>query len=485
MALTSSIAESVFDKKHRSLTIGLILGITLFAFENLAITTVAPHIAESLNGITLYGWMFTGFLLASLFSTVLGGEWADRYGSNRPLTIGLIVFGIGLLVSATASSMLTLILGRIIQGLGGGAIITALYTVINLAYSDALRPRIITLMSSAWVMPALVGPALAGYLAEIFSWRVLFWGVVPLLFVVAALTIPTFYRLKQERSKEVKESRFPFALGLVMGTGMLLYGFSLSSPLMMVATVLCGGVLAFWSLQFFLPRGTFILKPGLPALIATRGLSFAAFVGIEAYLSLMLSEMHGYSTALTGGVIAVGTLSWTLGTWLQDRFEKSKRKKKRRRRVIWGSLILLLGSSLQIVVLYSPDFSLWLTLTGWLLAGVGIGLAHSTISVLAFASAPEGKEGKISAALQLTEQFASAFCTGLGGALLAYAISSGLGKQFGIALAFAVASGMGVLGVIAAYRTGAASKSTVPNPKPKAVEQVAEQVIEKVVEARP
>jgi MFS family permease len=459
MALESRVAEHVFDKKHRALTIGLILGITLFAFENLAIITVAPHIAESLNGLQLYGWMFTGFLLASLFSTVLGGEWADKYGPTRPLSIGLVVFGIGLLMSATASSMFLLILGRIIQGLGGGAIITALYTVLNFAYDDTLRPRIITLMSSAWVMPALVGPALAGYLAEIFSWRILFWGVVPLLFVVAALTIPTFYRLKQERSTEVKESRLPFALGLVMGTGMLLYGFTLSSALMVVATVVCGGVLAFWSLQFFLPRGTFTLKPGLPALIATRGLSFSAFIGVEAFLSLMLSEIHGYSSALTGAVIAVGTLSWTLGTWLQDRFEKKKGKKKRRRRVIWGTLILLLGSSLQIVVLFSPGFSLLLTLAGWLLAGVGIGLAHSTISVLAFASAPEGKEGRISAALQLTEQFSSSFCTGLGGALLAYAISSGLGNQFGIALAFSVACGMGILGVIAAYRTGVATKA--------------------------
>lgn len=461
MALEARAAENVFDKEHRALTFGLILGITLFAFENLAITTVAPHIANSLNGITFYGWMFTGFLLASLFSTVLGGEWADRYGASRPLTVGLVVFGAGLLVSASATTMPTLILGRIVQGLGGGAIITALYAVLNLTYSDALRPRIITLMSSAWVVPALVGPALAGFIAETWSWRILFWGVVPLLVVVAVLTIPTFYRLKQARVESTKESRFPFALGLVMGTGLLLYGFQVPSRPMSIAMILCGGVLAFWTLQFFVPKGTFILKPGLPALIATRGLSFAAFVGVEAYLSLMLSEMHGYSTALTGAVIAVGTLSWTLGTWLQDRFEKSKGKKKRRRRVIWGSLILLLGSSLQILVLYSPGFSLWLTITGWLLAGVGIGLAHSTISVLAFASAPEGKEGKISAALQLTEQFASAFCTGLGGALLAYAISSGLGKQFGIALAFAVASGVGILGVIAAYRTGAKTSAPV------------------------
>jgi MFS family permease len=469
MAVKAQVAENVFDKKHRALTFGLILGITLFAFENLAITTVAPHIAESLNGLKLYGWMFTGFLLASLFSTVLGGEWSDQYGASRPLTIGLIIFAIGLLISSFATTMPILILGRIVQGLGGGAIITALYAVLNLAYNDALRPRILTLMASAWVVPALLGPALAGFVAEALSWRILFWGVVPLLVLVAFLTIPTFYRLNQERV-EVKESRFPFALGLVMGTGLLLYGFGVPSWAMSVAMVLCGAVLAFWSLRSFVPKGTFTLKPGLPALIATRGLSFATFVGIEAYLSLMLSEVHGFSSALTGAVIAVGTISWTLGTWLQDRYEKRRRGKKRRQRIIWGTLILLLGSSLQILVLFTPYFSLLLTLLGWFLAGVGIGLAHSTISVLAFASAPEGKEGRISAALQLSEQFSSAFCTGLGGALLAYAVRSELGAQYGIALAFAVSSAVGVLGVIAAYRTSAVAAPATVHSKSKSLE---------------
>jgi MFS family permease len=442
--------ENVFDNQHRALTFGLVLGITLFAFENLAIITIAPHIAEALNGLKLYGWIFTGFLLASLFSTVLGGEWADNYGPSRPLMIGLVLFGIGLLLSSFAPSMTLLILGRVVQGLGGGAIITALYAALNLAYSDALRPRMIALMSSAWVVPALLGPALAGVVAEVFSWRVLFWGIIPLLLLVAVLTFPAFRRLEKVGLGS-KQSRLPFALGLVVGTGLLLLGFTVPSPLFVVLMVLSGGVIAFLSLRRLVPNDTFSLASGLPALIATRGLSFAAFVGTEAFLALMLSEIHNFSSALTGAVIAVGTISWTLGTWLQDRLDKGD-SSRRPLRIMWGTLTLLVGLGFQILTLFTSYLPLPLTMIGWLIAGVGIGLAHSTISVLAFSLAPSGEEGSVSSSLQLADQFTSALGTGLAGALLALAVSAGWGEKYGIFFAFVLSGIFGLLSIIAAYR---------------------------------
>jgi MFS family permease len=430
------------------LTFGLILGITLFAFENLAIITIAPQIAKALDGITLYGWIFTGFLLASLFSTVLGGEWADTYGASRPLAIGLGLFAVGLLLSGFAPTMFLLILGRVVQGLGGGAIITALYAALNLAYSDALRPRMIALMSSAWVVPALLGPGVAGFIAEAFSWRILFWGTVPLLIVVAVLTLPAFRGLGKQSSSP-QQSRLPSALGLVVGTGLLLLGFTMSSVVLIAVMVPSGALIAFSSLRQLVPRGTFTLASGLPALVATRGLSFAAFVGIEAFLALMLSEIHGFSSILTGAVIAVGTISWTLGTWIQERWDK-RGSAGRPLRIVLGTLVLLLGLGFQIVVLFTSYVPLLLTMTGWLLAGLGIGLAHSTISVFAFSLAPQGEEGSVSASLQLADQFASALCTGLGGALLALAVSTGRGEQYGIFLAFVLSGVLGVLSIVAA-----------------------------------
>jgi uncharacterized membrane protein len=104
--------------------------------------------------------------------------------------------------------------------------------------------------------------------------------------------------------------------------------------------------------------------------------------------------------------------------------------------------------------LLTPYLPLALTMTGWLIAGVGIGLTHSTISVLAFSLAPQGEEGSVSASLQLADQFTSALCTGLGGALLAWAVSANWGEKYGILLAFVLCGGLGLLSSVAAYRIG-------------------------------
>ena len=214
--------QSVFDSQHRTMTLGIVLGVTLIAFEALAVVTVAPRISEALGGSALYGWIFSGFLLASLLGVVLGGQDADRHGARRPFIVGLFLFGAGLLLSGFASNMLLLIVGRVVQGLGGGAVVTALYAAVTVAYPDALRPRVVALMSSAWVMPALVGPAVAGFLAEVFSWRIVFWGLVPLLALVALLTLSAFDRLRREQAGTASRRRLLAALGLVAGTGLFL-----------------------------------------------------------------------------------------------------------------------------------------------------------------------------------------------------------------------------------------------------------------------
>ena len=184
----SPVPSGVFDPQHRALTVGILLGVTLVAFDGLAVVTVAPRFATALGGLSLYGWVFSGFLLASLFANVAGGEEADRAGPGRPFTLGLLLFGAGLLLSGVAPSMQLLIVGRVLQGLGGGALATAMYFAVNLAYHDGLRPRMMALMSSAWVVPALIGPAAAGLIAEALSWRWIFLGILPLLVVVAWLT---------------------------------------------------------------------------------------------------------------------------------------------------------------------------------------------------------------------------------------------------------------------------------------------------------
>lgn len=442
---------AVFDLEHRALSSGILLAMTLVAFENLAVVAIAPAMAQSLNGLALYGWIFSAQLLASLFSIVLAGQQADRFGPARPFLLGLSFFALGSLLAGLAPTMLLLIFGRVLQGLGGGAMSVALYVAINLAYSDQIRARMIAIMSTAWVLPALVGPALAGLVAELLGWRFVFLGILPLVAVVAAMTIGAFLRLG--RRQEAVQSRGFMALVLVVATGVLLVGLSLNRGWLFGLMVLGGGLVVLPSLHRLLPAGVLRLAKGLPSTIAARGFFYAAFIGVEAFLSLMLSSVHGFSALFTGLAIATGAISWTLGSWLQDHWDK-RSPKQRHLRILLGSSLMTLGLMVQLAALYASAMPLLISLSGWLLAGLGIGIAHATTSVLAFSLAPKGEEGQVSAGLQLADTFMAALATGLGGAVFAFATKQGYAEQHAIMLAFVLSIFLAVLSIFAAFRIG-------------------------------
>ncbi len=445
-----STRSEVFDSRHRALTLGILLTVTLVAFEGLAVVTVAPRFAEALGGLSLYGWVFSGFLLASLLGTVAGGQQADRHGPGRARGAGLVLFGAGLLLSGFAPSMWLLIVGRILQGLGGGALATSMYVVVTLAYPDSMRPRMMALMSSAWVLPALIGPSAAGALAQAVSWRWVFLGMLPLPALVALLTLPAFRRLSRGNGRTDEDRLLP-ALRLVAGTGLLLFGLTLARPLPILALVFAGVWLGAPALPRLLPSGTLRLRRGLPAVVAARGLFYAGFVGVEVFLSLMLTSVHGYAPVITGIAIATGAVSWTAGSWLQDRLEG---RVPRQRRVLVGTSVLMVGLAVQLLALYASASPLLVSIAGWVVAGLGIGLAHASDSVLAFALAPEGEAGAVSAALQLADNLAAALSTGVGGALFALALATGASEQSGISAAFLASLVLVALSVVAAWRIG-------------------------------
>jgi MFS family permease len=444
-------STGVFDPQHRALTVGILLGVTVVAFEGLAVVTVAPRFAEALGGLTLYGWVFSGFLLASLLANVVGGEAADRAGPGRPFTIGLLLFGGGLLLSGLAPNMELLLSGRVLQGLGGGAFSTAMYVAVNLAYPDALRPRMMALMSSAWVVPALIGPAAAGLIAEALSWRWVFLAIVPLLALVATLTFAAFQGL-QRPAGEVDRRRLLRALRMVVGVGLLLYGLGRPDALTLLLLVAAGAALALPALTRLLPVGALRLASGLPSVVMSRGLVYAAFISVEAFLALMLTSVHGYAPVITGFVIATGAVSWTLGSWLQERLEQ---RWPRPRRIVLGSVLLTFGLSGQLLALAASFEPLAITVGAWMLSGLGIGLAHTTTSVLAFELAAKGEEGVVAASLQVVDNLFAALAAGVGGALFALALERQGGEAEGILFAFLASIVLVLLSVVAAWRIGA------------------------------
>ena len=155
-------ARGPWAPERRLLTVGLIGLVTAAAFEGMAVPTVLPELVRELGGLDLYGWAFSAFWLTNIIGITLAGTDADRRGPGRALAVGVVLFAAGMVVAGVATEMPLVIAGRAIQGFGSGALGSVVYAAIARAYDPSARPRMIALVSSAWVVPGLVGPALAG-----------------------------------------------------------------------------------------------------------------------------------------------------------------------------------------------------------------------------------------------------------------------------------------------------------------------------------
>lgn len=463
---------------RRGLTIGLLLSVTTHALAALAVVTIAPRIPAELGGLELYGWLFSGYLLTSLLGSVWGGGEADRRGLRPPFAIGLAAFGLGLGLAAVAPSMLWVVGARALQGFGGGAVTTLVYVAVTRTYPDRHRSRLMAYLSTAWVTPALIGPALAGALAEAAGWRAVFVALAAVLTMVALLTLPRLGSTPAPAGAGAPTGAgaglglLP-AVGVVTGLGVVLTALSwwtdrgASATAAASSSVVAGLAVAAVGLRRLLPAGTLRLSPGLGSLVVARAGFFAGFIGVEAFLALMLTDLQGLSSAATGAVIATGAISWTAGSWWQARRDASDEGRGARgRRVVVGVGFLGVGLALQGVALAGVgDGAAWVTVVavlGWMTAGFGIGTAHATSSVYAFALAENDgvAAGRVSVALQLADNVGAAFVTGLAGAALAFvhavAVGGGPGDvavtPAGVAAAFAVAWGAWLLSYAAARR---------------------------------
>lgn len=135
------VDESVLGRSYRALSVGIVSVVLLIAFEATAVGTAMPVAARELDGVSLYAFAFSGYFTTSLFGMVFAGQWSDRRGPLGALSSGIGAFAAGLLVSGSAQVMWVFILGRAVQGLGGGLVIVALYVVVGRLIRSDCGPR--------------------------------------------------------------------------------------------------------------------------------------------------------------------------------------------------------------------------------------------------------------------------------------------------------------------------------------------------------
>ena len=454
----ADLAGGIWAPAQRALTVGLVLAVTFVAFEALAVATILPVVGRELGDLRLYGWVFSAFLLASLIGIVLAGTLADRMPLGRPMLAGLALFAVGLVIGGTAPDMLVLVAGRAVQGLGAGVVPAVAYVAISRCYAEEARPRMFAVLSTAWVVPGLIGPGIAALVAAAVGWRWVFLGLLPLVIAAGVLVVLALRHVPPPASPSTAAVPYLAVLGVVVGAGAGLA--SLSSGVAPVAAAggIAGAVLLAVSMRRLTPPRYLSAQPGLSVTILSRSLLTCCFFAGDAYVPYAVVTVRHAPTTLAALALTASTLTWTAGSWVQARYIA---RWGPRRLVRPGECLIVLGLGAMCLMLL-PSVPPALAVAAWALAGAGIGTAYSPLSVTTLDLAAAGEEGRATSALQLCDVLGQAIGTGVAGAIVA--ATARLGHRPGVALAFSFAIAVALIGIIVGARLpgGLTSRSRHP-----------------------
>ncbi len=444
--LPLDLGEGVLGPTYRALTIGIVALVLLVAFEAMAVSTAMPVAVSDLGGLAFYAWGFSGFMVASMYATILSGELCDRIGPVLPFLLGVGLFAGGLAIAGAAPTMLVFIAGRMVQGLGGGAVVVTLYVIVGRAYPAALRPRVFAAISSAWVLPSIIGPVVAGTVTEHTSWRWVFLGLLPLAIGPVILVLPRLRGLPSVEPSAPREGRKRRALGAAVGIGLMQYA-GQQRTWWSVALLVAGLALVVACLPRLLPAGTLRFARGLPSVVGLRGVLAGAFFGAQAFIPLMLIEHRGLSTTLAGLTLTVGALGWSTGSWWQGR---PSMRTSRPRLIEIGAVFVAIGLAV-VLVSTLPAVPSLLAGVGCVISGLGMGLGLASLSVLLLEYAPTHEHGASGAAAQMADSLGNVALVGGAGVLFAF-LHGRIDATFVFGAIYAVMIAVAGAGIVLSHR---------------------------------
>jgi MFS family permease len=412
---------------YRLLTVVLLALVTIIAFEAMAISTAMPAVAKDLDAVRSYGLAFSFMLTAEMLGIVLAGVWADRSGPVPSLFAGQLLMATGSAMAGLAPTFTMLLAGRLVAGLGAGLIVVALYVVIGRAYPDALRPKVFSWVSAAWVLPSLFGPPIAGWLTSTWSWRWVFLIVLaPIAVTLSVMSTPR-QRSRITGGAEALEGVPPdrsghrrlalLGLGVALSAGAMQWGSAQLAaahalPLTLAALGLVGIAT---TAPRLVPAGTLLMSRGLPSVMMSRFLLTAAFNGAITFIPLMLVTERHLRLTTAGVMLTAGALGWSFGSFVQGHRVMGNRRSEL---VTAGGASLTLGI-LLLAAIAEFGWHYYVVGVATAMAGLGMGLAMSSTSVLSLDLSPVRDHGRTSSSLQVSDVLGSVMGISAAGAVFA------------------------------------------------------------------
>jgi len=407
-------------------TLALAGGVAVHAINMYIVATILPSVVQDIGGLPYYSWNMTLFVVASILTSALSPRLIVTCGPRHAFLLALGVFSLGTVFCALAPRMGWMLIGRTLQGLGGGALLGLSYSSVRIVFPERLWPKTTALLSSMWGLATLCGPAIGGMFAQAGLWRWSFWSVIVAAFGLA-LAVQSQIAVKASTPQQSRSIAF-VQIGLMMVSVLVVSVASLSPQTWRnLLGVAVGALLTAVIVRVdrrsrngndngsrLMPDGAYeLLKMG-GAYACTVLLSVS--ITMEMFVPYFLQVLHGQTPLAAGYLAAVMSVGWTLGTFYSaSRNETAVQRMLRFGPTVTAVCIVLLALLTALPVFDDRLIAASAVLIPLLGTGMGMGICWPHLLTHIYKTAPAGQENMASSAVITVQLYAMAFGAALGG----------------------------------------------------------------------
>jgi MFS family permease len=419
---------------------------------NVMISDMSEDLDTTVQGIQI---AITIFLLVMAALMIPGGKLTDKYGRKRLFMLGLIVYGVGAVLSALSPGLGMLIIGNsILEGVGTAMLIPPVYILTTLLFTElSSRARAFGLISAMGGIGAAAGPLIGGLIASAISWRAafIFQALIIVLIVLLSRKIPDPLPPDPTRSFDISGAVLS-AMGLVLVvTGILAAD---NNFWLMLILIIAG----FLVLALFFRSVRAKEKAGKEPLLSTslfrnrtsnlglitQNTQWLMLIGASFVVSAYLQVVRGYNPIQTGVIFTAATIGILVSSLAAERLAK---RYPQRALILAGFVITMAGIGI-LLAMVKVSLTAWAFAPGLLLIGLGIGAMLTPSVNIVQSSFPESLQGEISGLSRSVSNLGSSLGTAIAGTILVAGITATPGRAYGVAMiSLAV---VGLIGLVAA-----------------------------------
>ena len=450
--------SALTESEHLYRLLVFCFGVWLYAADSTLVATVMPVAVEDIGGLPYLSWTYTLYQLGSVVTGAIAGLVVMRTGIVRTEIAAGILYVLGCALSGYAPDMTTMIVGRILQGMGGGALVSLAFIGASTLFPQKMWVRVIAVISGIWGISSLCGPLIGGYFVSGGNWRGAFWAFAVQGLVTVFIAPPLLRRQLHTQTDSIQQA-MPFArLGLLSIAVLAICQAGVVTSTQFASGLCAAGIVLLLiflkqdadSKNRIFPRGILDPRTVSGSGLVMMSALFMATISLTVYGPLLMYIIFGAAPLVAGYVIALESLGWTLTAI----FTSGVRERIEPRLIRTGAVFV--SVSMLGLIYAMPSGPLWLIALFAVIMGMGFGMSWSFVSKRIIANVPEKERTQASASIPTFMRVAMAMGSALSGIIANY---SGFSEASSVTVAqnvafwsFAAFVPLMLVGLVTAWR---------------------------------